>query len=241
MELRRLGSTIDDAIGEAYDKVATILGLEYPGGPKLDKLAQQGDDRAHDFPVSLLDPQSLDFSYSGLKTAVLYAVRGKPVRDGDDVRFERDFSNLSEDEKADIAASFQRAAVNAVVRKLERALEHNDCGGTGVSPVNPHDAHRPRADLNPRTTGQLGTHGRDARATDANVYRSLLVGGGVSANSHLRATLPTLAERFDLDLHLPSMRYCLDNAAMIAGLGNVQVRAGETDDMSLQAIPTTAC
>lgn len=207
LEMRRLGSTIDDAIGEAYDKVATILGLEYPGGPKLDKLAQQGNDRAHDFPVSLLNPDSLDFSYSGLKTAVLYAVRGKPVRDSDDVQFERDHTDLSDEEKADVAASFQRAAVQAVIRKLERAIEQ--------AASDPSRSHTP--------------------------YRSLLVGGGVSANSHLRATLPTLADRFDLDLRLPAMRYCLDNAAMIAGLGDVRIHAGELDDMSLQAVPTTAC
>lgn len=119
--LRRLGSTIDDAIGEAFDKAATILGLPYPGGPNLDKLAQRegADDRAHDFPISRISPDSLDFSFSGLKTSLLYAVRGLPQRGG---HFERDHTWLSEASRADFAASFQRAAVKAITIKLERAL-----------------------------------------------------------------------------------------------------------------------
>lgn len=226
LKLRRIGSTIDDAIGEAYDKVATILGLEYPGGPKLDKLAQTGDERAHDFPVSLLEPGSLDFSYSGLKTAVLYQVRGKPVREGGATKFERDASDLTEKEKADVAASFQRAAVEAVVKKVERALVCAGGGGTGVSPI---------------VGAQVDAHGRNARSTGFGAYKSLLVGGGVSANSRLRAELPALAARHDVELRMPAMRYCLDNAAMIAGLAFERLSAGLTDDLTLQAIPTTAC
>ena len=83
LNIRLLGKTIDDAIGEAYDKAATILNLGYPGGPKLDALAQQGDESAHELPVSLLDAESLDFSFSGLKTALLYAVCGQPVGRGE--------------------------------------------------------------------------------------------------------------------------------------------------------------
>ncbi len=81
-ELTRLGSTIDDAIGEAYDKVAAMLHLPHPGGPNLDRLAQQpgANDKAHDFPVSRLTPTSLDFSFSGLKTSVRYAIHGVPER-----------------------------------------------------------------------------------------------------------------------------------------------------------------
>jgi N6-L-threonylcarbamoyladenine synthase len=79
LDVTLLGRTIDDAIGEAYDKAATILHLGYPGGPNLDALAADGNDRAHDLPIARLQQDRLDFSFSGLKTALLYAVRGTPV------------------------------------------------------------------------------------------------------------------------------------------------------------------
>ncbi len=133
--LTRLGATIDDAVGEAFDKVATILGLPYPGGPNLDRLASEpgADERAHKFPVSRLSPDSLDLSFSGLKTAVLYAVRGVPGRDEP-----REASALSDQQRRDIAASFQKAAVDALLLKLGRAIERvDDCRtlavGGGVS------------------------------------------------------------------------------------------------------------
>ena len=122
-----LGKTIDDAVGEAYDKTATILGLGYPGGPALDKLAQQGNDSAHDLPIAQLGRDSLDFSFSGLKTAMLYAVRGQPQKQGNSHVFLRNANDLTQQQKADFAASFQRAAVTAVLRKLNIALERYDC------------------------------------------------------------------------------------------------------------------
>jgi len=201
LTLTRLGSTIDDAVGEAFDKAAAMLGLPHPGGPNLDKLARDGNDRAHDFPVSRLAPDSLDFSYSGLKTSVLYCVRGAPVRAGGVTRFERDHTHLSAQARADIAASFQRAAVRAVTLKIERAL--------------------------------------DAASEQGHAYRSIIVGGGVSANSRLRTDLARLAERRAVDLHLPAMAYCLDNAAMIAGLAHHRLINADTDDLTLRAEPTT--
>jgi N6-L-threonylcarbamoyladenine synthase len=118
-KVTRLGATIDDAVGEAFDKVATILGLEYPGGPNVDKLAASAgaDERAVELPVSRLGPESLDFSFSGLKTAVLYAAKGVPGR----YSAGTPAPQLTEARKADLAASFQRAAVEAVILKLERA------------------------------------------------------------------------------------------------------------------------
>ncbi len=197
IDLRRLGGTIDDAMGEAFDKAATILGLPYPGGPNLDALARRedADDRAHDFPVSRLGRESLDFSFSGLKTSLLYAVRGKPVPGG---RFERDHTWLSDASRADFAASFQRAAVRAVIVKLERALERR--------PV-----------------------------------KTLIAGGGVTANSRLRRELAEFASAHALTLKLPATRYCVDNAAMIAGLGHHMLAAGRESGLDLQAVPTTAC
>lgn len=112
---RLLGSTIDDAVGEAYDKVAAILGLGYPGGPIIDRLAAEGDPRAVNFPRAMLGRTSLDFSFSGLKTSVLYHVRGFQGR-------QRAAHSLSPQELRDVAASFQAACVDVLVRKVRRAL-----------------------------------------------------------------------------------------------------------------------
>jgi N6-L-threonylcarbamoyladenine synthase len=201
--LTRLGGTIDDAMGEAYDKAATILGLPYPGGPNLDRLAQApgADDSAFDFPVSLRRRDSLSFSFSGLKTSLLYAARGKPLRGGGGA-FERDHTALSDATKADLAASFQRAAVAAVLYKLERAIVAGSADGPG--------------------------------------YRSLMVGGGVTANSRLRRELGDFARRLGLRLFLPPLRYCVDNAAMIAGLAFHELAAGRAATLDLQAVPTTS-
>jgi N6-L-threonylcarbamoyladenine synthase len=192
-----LGRTIDDAVGEAYDKVATILALPYPGGPALDVLAQApgADARAHDFPISRLD-HPLDFSFSGLKTAVLYAVRGVPARGGG---YPREASELSDAARADVAASFQRAAAGAILGRVQAALDGPAAGA-----------------------------------------RALLVGGGVSANSRLRADLTQLAGARGLDLRLPQLAYCLDNAAMIAGLAFRLLEARGPDDLSLCASPASA-
>jgi N6-L-threonylcarbamoyladenine synthase len=104
----RLGGTLDDAAGEAFDKGARLLGLGYPGGPEIDRLAREGDPAAFDFPRAA--PGELDFSFSGLKTALLYRVR-----------------DLGEDESrrrlADLAASYQRAIVDVLLARVERALE----------------------------------------------------------------------------------------------------------------------
>jgi N6-L-threonylcarbamoyladenine synthase len=195
LEVRVLGKTIDDAVGEAYDKAATVLQLGYPGGPLLDRLAQSGNDRAHNLPVTLLAPESLDFSFSGLKTALLYAVCGQPIGRGGEAQFERDASRLSDEAKADFAASFQRVAVATLMKKLRRALD---------------------------------------RHSEA---RTLLIGGGVSANSRLRRELGEFASKHHLDLRLPKMPFCLDNAAMIAGLAAIRLRAGLVDDWTLSASP----
>jgi N6-L-threonylcarbamoyladenine synthase len=121
--LHRLGATIDDAVGEAFDKAAAILEAGYPGGPAIEKLAKTGDAKAHDLPMSLLAKDSLDFSFSGLKTALLYTVRGKPRGRGKQATFERSAKDLTDPQRADLAAAFQRAAVEALIVKLNRALD----------------------------------------------------------------------------------------------------------------------
>ena len=181
-----IGTTIDDAVGEAYDKVAAILGLGYPGGPLIDKLAAQGDPTAIVFPRTYLSRDSLDFSFSGLKTAVLYHVRGVPGK-GDAG------ATMTDAHLRDVAASFQAACVDVIVRKLRRALTQT--GG-----------------------------------------RSVIIGGGVSANSGLRAALA----HFDVPVYFPKLAYCTDNAAMTAGLADVHHRVGRFASLDLDAVTYSA-
>ena len=213
-ELELLGSTIDDAAGEAFDKVAAILGLGYPGGPAIDRIAKEGDPRAVPFPRTLLSGQSLDFSFSGIKTAVLYHVNGVPgaiqrpvqsrgrrrrgtsiARAATQAGAGKGIEHFSEQEIADVAASFQAVVVDVLRIKMRRAIQQ-----TGA--------------------------------------KTLVLGGGVAANSALRDAAHALAARLGCTLRLPEMRFCLDNAAMIAGLGYHYLRAGKTDDLDLAAHAT---
>lgn len=116
LDLRLLGRTIDDAAGEAFDKVATILGLPYPGGPSIEKIAKQGNAKAIRFPRSLMEKGSLNFSFSGLKTAVLYHCRGQ------DMKGQNLLPEMSQEQIADIAASFQAAVIEVLVKKTKRAV-----------------------------------------------------------------------------------------------------------------------
>lgn len=198
----RIGATIDDAVGEAYDKVATILGLPFPGGPELDRLAQTGRAHRPGFPLARIAPDSLDFSFSGLKTAALYTFRGVP--ESPQARARREARGEPEHgptmNAADVAATFQEAAVSAVVLKVQRALDRRpDC-------------------------------------------RVLLVGGGVSANSLLRQRLLAIGEARGVEVRLPRMEYCLDNAAMVAALGHAILaeRNWRGDEWSMTASPSTA-
>lgn len=129
-DLEPLGATIDDAAGEAFDKVARILGLPYPGGPAVDRAARQGNPRAFGFPRSFLTEPRLDFSFSGLKTAVLYEVQGTPGS-------RRSPPPLTQQRLADIAAGFQEAVVDVLVAKCRQALEQRGrtrlCVGGGVA------------------------------------------------------------------------------------------------------------
>jgi N6-L-threonylcarbamoyladenine synthase len=153
-----LGQTLDDAAGEAFDKGARMLGLPYPGGPALDRLARDGDPDAFPFPRSA-PGDGLDFSFSGLKTALLYAIRDL----GDEEAAKR---------RADLAASFQRAIVASLTARVAQAV------------------------------------GREK-------LQRLAIGGGVAANSELRASLAELAGALGVRLWTPPLELCTDNAAMI--------------------------
>ena len=119
IDLQALGGTIDDAVGEAFDKVASLLGLGYPGGPHIEQLAQNGNPRFHRLPRPLANDSSrLDFSFSGLKTAVRYRVWPPEAQHA---------QTLTDQERADLAASFQQAAVESVVAKVGLAIQKTGC------------------------------------------------------------------------------------------------------------------
>jgi len=178
-DYKMLGQTRDDAAGEAYDKVAKLLGLEYPGGPVLDRLAQEGNPGAVKFPRGRLEGH--DFSFSGLKTAVRNHIALFMSKDqGIDPRL-----NIK-----DVAASFQAAVVDTLVQKtMQAALE------TGVD--------------------------------------TIVVAGGVAANSLLRQKMNEESQKRDIALYLPSMSLCIDNAAMIALTGYLHFKRGETSSLDL--------
>ena len=184
-DIERIGATTDDATGEAFDKVATVLGLSYPGGPEIEKLAAGGDPKRVTFPRTLLKAGSLDFSFSGIKTAVLYHVHGQGKTSGG-------LGRWSQPDLADIAAGFQAAVVDVLVTKTMRAVKQ-----TGVNTV--------------------------------------VLGGGVAANSVLRMALTETCAARQVTFHAAALEYCMDNAAMIAALGYQHYLRKELATLELEA------
>ncbi len=174
---RRLGSTLDDAVGEAFDKSAKLLGLPWPGGPHLERLAADGNATSVPLPRPLLGRPGCDFSFSGLKTAVARAIAGGQFG------------------SADIAASFQAAVAAVLADRAAHAL-----------------------DLAPGVT-------------------AMVVAGGVAANGAVRASLSALAALKGLPLLAPPLRYCTDNAVMVAWAGIERLRCGCTDSLSSNPRP----
>jgi N6-L-threonylcarbamoyladenine synthase len=181
IDVTLLGGTIDDAAGEAFDKVASLLGLGYPGGPKIEKVAREGSACKYAFPRSFLHDDRLDFSFSGLKTAVLYALRGQDARSMGGAP--------SRPVIADVAASFQDAVVDVLVAKSRMALER---------------------------TG----------------YRRIGIGGGVAANARFRERMEDLAAHLGVELFLPPLSLCTDNAAL-AGIAFAKLAAGQVADLDI--------
>jgi N6-L-threonylcarbamoyladenine synthase len=186
LEFELLGSTTDDAAGEAFDKVAALLGLPYPGGPSVEKLAATGNPRAHAFPRSYWHDARLEFSFSGLKTAVLYVIQGQPPH-------RRDPATVTPQVLADVAASFQEAVVEILIRKCRQAL---------------HQRRR----------------------------KTLCVGGGVAANRRLREELQKLAIEEQVEIFIPPMNLCTDNAAM-AAIGWEALHRGLTIPLDSDVVP----
>ena len=182
----RLGSTVDDAAGEAFDKTAKVMGLGFPGGPKVQSWAERGNPEAIRLPRPMMGRDHADFSFAGLKTAVARAWEA---------------SDKSDTAKADLSASFQRAITETMLDRVGKAMT-----------------------LYRRSTNEHG----QAR---------LVVAGGVAANTELRAGLKNLAESRNFDFIAPPLKFCGDNAAMIALAGAERLAAGWTDGYDAPARP----
>lgn len=178
LKFEKLGGTLDDAIGECYDKVARVIGLSYPGGPKLDKLAHTGKN-TYQLPTPLND-DSYNFSFSGLKSAVINLVH-------------KEKQNNKEINQADLACSFQTVAINSIINKTKKALVNEKIS-------------------------------------------NLIVAGGVAANQQLREEVEKLSKELNINYSIPPLKFCTDNAAMIATAGYYLYQKGIRADYNLNAI-----
>lgn len=176
-KFNKLGGTLDDAIGECYDKVARVINLEYPGGPKLDKLAQVGKN-TYKLPVPMKD-DSYNFSFSGLKSAVINLAHNEEQRGNEIV-------------KEDLACSFQTVAVEAIINKTKKAIQDK-----GI--------------------------------------KNVILAGGVAANQGLRNAITEMSKELNVELCIPPMKYCTDNAAMIAAAGYYAYLDGRRADVNLNS------
>ena len=176
----KLGGTLDDAIGECYDKVARVINLEYPGGPKVDKLAHIGK-CSYKLPVPLKD-DSYNFSFSGLKSAVINLVHNEEQRGNPII-------------KEDLAASFQKVAISEIINKTKKAIKENN-------------------------------------------IKNLIVAGGVAANQGLREEVEKMCSELNVEYTFPPMKYCTDNAAMIAAAGYFAMLDNRHADLSLNSKST---
>ena len=197
LEMEILGRTLDDAVGEAFDKTAKLLNLPYPGGKYIDRIAAFAEPDTTMFPKPYLDNTNLDFSFSGLKTAVANYVRAHPGLVLQEMAQEPDAKKIASDSPrlATVCASFSWSVSQGLRIKLERALRR--CPETA----------------------------------------SLVVAGGVAANSVIRDSLKRAAEEQGLELILPPIDLCTDNAAMVAHTGAVLYKEGWYHDLSLEAVP----
>ena len=180
-----LGETIDDAVGEAYDKVARLIGLPYPGGPKLDKLAQIGNPKAYELPISKVD--GYNFSFSGLKTAVLRLV--KQLKAQNLCHSELDSESLTQEQINDICASFQDCVSRTLAQKLKKALEEKG-------------------------------------------YKQVVIAGGVAANSEIRKKIFDF-EKDGYKVFAPPMKYCTDNASMVASCAYFNTNTYDSPDVEV--------
>jgi len=183
-EYTLLGESLDDAAGEAFDKAAKMMDLDYPGGPRVAALAEKGDVTRFKFPRPMTDRPGLDFSFSGLKTFTLNTVAKHALEDG-----------LPDDQTcADIAAAFQEAVVDTLVIKCRRAIEQT-------------------------------------------AFKTLVIAGGVSANTRLREKLEAALAKHGARVFYARHEFCTDNGAMIAFAGAQRLAAGQEDAMGITVKP----
>ena len=176
-DFERLGGTLDDAIGECYDKVARVLDLRYPGGPNVDKLAKEGQ-HTYDLPIPMND-NSFNLSFSGLKSSIINLVHNEKQR-GNEINRE------------DLARSFQDVAIDQLIRKSELAIQKYN-------------------------------------------IKNMVVAGGVSANRQLREEMKKLADKYGVNLTIPNLIYCTDNAGMIGAAAYPLYVKKQFADLSLNA------
>jgi len=179
---KKIGGTLDDAVGEAYDKVARVINVSYPGGPEVDRLAHLGKN-TYELPLPL-DDDTYNFSFSGLKSAVINLVHNEQQR-GNEIR------------KEDLACSFQNRVVEILTKKTMKALKEYNVD-------------------------------------------NLIVAGGVSANKGLREKLTSDCEKNNINISMPEIKYCTDNAAMIASAGYYAYKLGIISDIDLKARPSSS-
>jgi len=177
-----IGATRDDAAGEAFDKVAKMLGLGYPGGKVVDNLSKKGDDTAYKIPVGLYKKGGLDYSFSGMKTAVRQLISKVDIKNPQVIN--------------DICASFQKSAVDALLGKVEVALSEYEA-------------------------------------------KSIVISGGVAANSLLRERALELADKYNLSFVVPPVSLCTDNAAMVASSGYIEALKDNFSGLELNAFASS--
>ena len=173
----KIGGTLDDAVGEAYDKVARVIGVNYPGGPEVDRLAHEGND-TYNLPLPL-DDESYNFSFSGIKSSFMNLINNERQKGNDII-------------KEDLACSFQNRVVNIIVKKTMKALKDYDVS-------------------------------------------NLIIAGGVSANKGLREKFSVICKEQNINLIIPELKYCTDNAAMIGAAGYQLYLKGRFCDIDLNA------
>ena len=178
-DFEEIGATRDDAAGEAFDKIGRVIGLPYPGGAAMDKLAYEGDPKAVALPTPALLGDNLDFSFSGIKTAALNYINSETQK-GNEIS------------RADVAASYTKRIVDAIVKKVGLALDKTEA-------------------------------------------KTLVMAGGVAANSHIRSALTELCKKRGVEFITPSRGLCGDNAAMVAAAGYFEYQRGKRADTSLNA------
>lgn len=175
-----LGKTVDDAAGEAFDKIGKLLGTPYPGGPHIDKMAKKGNPETIEFPLPMIKHDNYDFSFSGLKTAAMLYLK--------------EHNSMTEQELHDFAASYQRAIVMSLFIKTTKAIEQFK-------------------------------------------LTTLLLSGGVAANSALRKIFKDYGSKNNIKLLYPSLEYCTDNAAMIGAAAQFKYKLRKFASLDLNASP----